>query len=524
MLSFSLYAQNESFNIDFGEGKDDFVAEAVERNDIVYSLTKSVCNNGSEDYTCSYLIAFDSNGNILNQKQIDVDPNHRRRIMQLSGDTLVLASSSLNDTIPCINLKYFDVSTFLEIKNSDFSLEDKVNFYGISSVLPLDNHIVLAGWTQLTDNPDEFPDYCIYLNKENLEIDTILEFPFQKESCIYEYLFTPDGKQLIAYFSLLAPESSKSARRGFIKYDQNRNMTWFYYDTLNFETQHNYEHAAELLNNQNLIYKHKHTPTDFNVIASDNEIVCIDSTGEIIWTNNTLSISPFGRKHILTFEETSNGDILCGGYVLWHFNYPGIELPDPDPDSIPPFPDPSDAYTAPYLVKLNGTTGQKIWEYALIEYDQFGNVATESLSNIFELSNKTLFGAGSYINSTESNQMHQDSWFTILDSEVCTNFEFNCGFEAFLTHIDNDPDDIPNEIIIYPNPFHEFLNIEWKSSLVKSKITLINSQMKSIKSYVIHPHQDLEIMQTMGIPSGTYYLLIEPFDRSKPSIVKLLKF
>ena len=523
LLSNIAYGQEiTSYNLDLGEqSKDDFVAVMDKQNDTIFSLSTRYCNEGGIYHVCSELISLDRNGNILNSRSlIQTQVNHRRKALDVSGDTIYIASAVSISNQNFIRVLLLNTTTFEVINEKNFSTGDNVNFYEVSSILSLDKEIAVSCWAQNSDNPNNFPDYCLILDKSTFSINQTLNYPYDKESCIYEYLFTPNGKDLVVYFSLLVRDPNISAKRGFIRYKENKEVDFHYLDSLNNETQHNYTHAALLLKNNNMVYKHKHDPTDLTVIPSDNEIVCIDTYGSILWKNNTLSISPFGEKHILSISEANNGDVICSGFVYWQFNYPGINLPNPD--SIPPFPDTLELYVAPYILRLDGDNGEKIWEYSLIEFDQNERVSAESLSELFEISDNTLFGGGTYRSHITRDSFMWNSWFVHLPEDGCADSNYDCEFESFITGIDNLYQN-SYEIFPFPNPFSQQFTISRGNISGNLKALLFDHSMSLVKILDFNKNDEKLIFNTENLPQGIYYLFLYNYQNQLKATSKLIK-
>jgi hypothetical protein len=215
----------------------------------------------------------------------------------------------------------------------------------------------------------------------------------------------------------------------------------------------------------------------------------LDSAGEILWRFNNPGFSPYGEKRVNSISEANNGDILLCGSMDWRVGLgPGLfefNWLDTIPDPTHPHPDSLGAlFRAPYIARLDGETGEMLWQYALMDIDSTTESFACSLSEFYEMEDGSYTGLGRYcIPDTLNNGDDADSWVVRLPPEICFSGEMECGLENYLvtSTIAFIPIEDSQEKLysIYPNPARDklFLNPLTKEKASYVQITNIEGKI-----------------------------------------------
>jgi hypothetical protein len=462
------------------------------QNDTIYYVTFNVCNLVGQSWDeCNTIGMMDKEGNIIQEslvKDLSIIERTTKPWTITNSKILFLDGKGSFDN-PEIEIKQFDRYTLDSIATNTFSLGDSIDFIFGSAIISYHNKFICTGWSRLS-NTDIWPDYIIWIDSSTMQIDTILEYPFVKKSVEPQFLFIDSDNLLTMYWSGIEVANNGFGGRGFMKIDTNMNIVSNYIDSIDLGTQHSYPHAAYQMSNGNMVYKQQYDGAEqvFPIQwASDFEILCIDKTGDIQWRFNNPGWSAYGlgEKEIANITETKEGDLLACGYTRWHSNFPTLYEVNILEDTFPTFPDIDTIglYNAPYILKLDGQTGELLWQYAILEYDEYGNTLPFVMRQVHELSDGSIIGTGwSRIYDENGTYLKDNAWVIRLPSDGCMEPEnMECGFENYVPTSIHGPilvnlsDDKP--FIIFPNPSMGIYNIIDKRTnrdLVNYVITDLN--------------------------------------------------
>lgn len=493
-------------------------------NDTLYYVTFNVCNYDGETWNeCNTIGMMDMYGSIIKEKTYhDLSIIEQGRIpWTVIKDQLIVIDGKGSFENPKIEVKQFDKFNLDSISTTSFSMDDTIDFIFGSSILEFNEFYVCSGWTRLTGT-DDWPDFLLFIDTSSMQVDTILEYPFQKESVIPEFLFVDPDSLLTVYWSGIGVDNggnSNSGGRGFMKIDKDLKVVSNYIDTIDTDTKHQYPHAAYQLSNGNMVYKQQYDgeeqvyPISW---LSDFEIINIDKTGNVIWRFNRPGWSPYGygEKEITHIAETSEGDILACGYTRWHTKWYTLHefnliedtiIPPPDIDTI-------GLYYAPYILKLDGETGELLWQYSIIELDEYGNNLPYVMRQIHELSDGSLIGTGwSRIFDENGIATKDNSWVIRLPADGCiSNDDMECGFENYVPTSTEEPIlidmNVEKPFIFYPNPSNGAYNVldqRKRKEKVKFIVTDYNGKVLNKDQNVSLDRLDLSAYQ-----SSIFYISI----------------
>jgi len=446
-------------------------------NDTLYYVTFNVCDFDGQSWNeCNTLGMMDAEGTIINEKLVDnlsiLEGGNIPWIIE--DDKIILLDGKGIWDKPTMDIKIYDRYSLDSIATYTYMVRDSIDFNFGSGIESFGDFYVMSGWCRITDT-DTWPDFMVWIDKQTMEIDSIMEYPFAKESVIPEFLFLDGDSALSVYFSGIDIRGNSNSR-GFMTYNEDKEMTFFYLDTIDYRTSHRYTHTATIKKNGDKIYKQEYDaneqswPITWN---SDFDILCIDSGGEIKWRFNnpgwsytaTVELQFTGSKDVYNVSVTEDGDILACGTTFWHSNYPTIFEYNWLEDTLPPFPDSLHTYEAPYILKLDGDTGELLWQYSIIDYDEYGNIGPYALRQLHELSDGSIIGTGwSQTYDENGNHIKDDSWVIRLPSDGCVeDGNMECGFENYIATSTDDlvlvnmKNDKP--FVFYPNPSNGLYNI-----------------------------------------------------------------
>ncbi|HLF62904.1 MAG TPA: T9SS type A sorting domain-containing protein [Saprospiraceae bacterium] len=515
----------EYFSKRFDAGETNFynrIRVAIVENDTLYYSAFNVCNYSDTTATdCATIGVMDKDGNVIAERQFEwLNPIGSTKPICIDGDRLLITAGQGWYDESIINLLILDKYTLDSIGRFTYDIGQDVQFYGASGVMAYGGHYIITGWSRLADE-DDWPDWMLWIDKNTMELDTILEYPFSKKSVVYKYMYVDGDGMLTVYFAGLdLRDVAFGNSRGFIKYDTAMNVVFTYLDTIDNATGLNYEHAGLLQANGNMVYKQEFVDQDpWLSNAAEFEVLCADPTGDLLWRFNNPGFSSYSRRWVYSLSETRDGDILGCGEIWGHFYPPYYYELDPFdsiPDPVYDPPEESDNYFAPYIFKLDGATGELIWQYALVEMDEYWHSGPLYLSEIYELSDGSLMGGGGYaIRNADGQFQSYDSWVVRLPPDGCLytgSDTMECGFESWLTGTEDIIlIDISEEkaFLLFPNPVTEKIQIKVLSrqhDLFQVHIRSLDGKLLSVQA------PDSNDIDLNGMPDGV--LLVELLDKT----------
>jgi hypothetical protein len=259
--------------------------------------------------------------------------------------------------------------------------------------------------------------------------------------------------------------------------------------------------------------------------GSDFDVIAINMDGEIEWRFNKPGWSPYGigEKNILNMTETKNGDILACGYTRWHSNY--LTLYDfnalEDTIPLPPDHDTIGLYYAPYMLKLDGDTGELLWQYSILEYDEYGNTLPYVMRQIHELSDGSIIGTGwSRIYNENGSYLKDNAWAVRLPPDGCIEKDnMECGFENYIPTSVNEPILVnmsrEKAFIFYPNPSNGMYHVlDQRIEPKKINYTVVDANGKVII------HQENVSLNTVDLTAYDAKLFFMKIFNNKGEIIQ----
>ncbi len=516
LIGFNLNSQSYfSKNIDIGtKNIQDFVISMSEFNDTIYFTSFDVINITDTSFQrCMQLCNMNLEGEILNCKLFDwIDLNIFYESM-LINDSLILVFNGTccyGDAKAKVILFSRKTLDTIGVYEYDLPFED-IGLIAETDIVETKKFYILSGWKVPTDiKTGDFPEFLMWIDKETMLIDTIIRLPIKAKASLFEELFVDKDDNLTAYYLSSRIEGDGNFNsRGFIKYNKDKEVIFTYRDSIEISTgiRNTLGSNALVLKSGNMVNTQKYIDPNpiFPDHGSDYDMVCTNDKGETVWRYNTPGHSPFGRKIISNMSETKDGDILGCGSLRW---FKGMK----EDDYSQPMPNNEDEYNAPYIIKIDGKTGEEIWEYALIEYDAYGHQGPGSLKEFFELSDGSLFGGGSYLPKDSvtgfNNVMDvENSWFIRLPADGCHK-DLGCEFENYTTssHEINLIDISENRLFkVFPNPTEGMLKIETDNDVTNVDIVVYSTTGQKVyqNSGDISDNKEINLSE---LTSGTYIL------------------
>lgn len=501
-------------NLDIGEEHyNDIGYGLLDLNDTIYFCAFNPTFYEDGTYVESSIICKAlPNGDLIDlKKYVWLDPDSFT-IFEQEKSEIIVADGIGRGAEPLVRIFKFDKETLDSISVHDYHIQDSMVFLAVTSLNITSKYYILSCYGKTKEDIElNFPEYLLWVDKETMELDTILHHPNSEQSILYTHGFVDKEDHYVVYYHVL---SHINSTRGFMKYNNNKEIIFHYQDTLDKRTDFQYPHAAVQLQNGDLVYKQDYEPitnppylhrSDFDVIRVDGE------TGEIVWRFNTPgTLQPYGYKSISHLTTTDEGDIIGCGEMSWHFGLEEDGGPLPEPPTSP-------RHDMPYIIKIDGETGEEVWEYGLITFDEYGNVNPRALLDIEELSDGSLLGVGYYEHfDSNGDRTEMVTWIVRLPSDgcpqdsTCTLLNFLSSNEEvhFVSMNNYEPYDI------FPNPSHgvfTVLNKEFNAQDVTLLVRGINGDLLYNQNVNLTDYHSIDITSK---PSGVY--IFEIWENDKP--------
>ena len=476
----SILSAQEYFAQDWDSGETadkNFILSSQLYNDSIYYLSFNVCYLSDEIWEeCITLGVMDNKGNVIQERNLDwVSALGDNKPIHISDSEIIIAGRTQDLLDPKIQLTIIDKNNWENYKVFHYDIGVDVEYYFSYSVIAYFDYYIVSGGTELK-KVNLQPDWTLWIDKNTFEIDTITEYPFMNRISRMEFLYVDENNLLTCYYAgsgqRFYPSGNLANSRGFIKYNDQKEVVFHYLDTLDGNTGLNYVHTGLLLENQNMVYKQAHFNDEPFGIGNDPdyEVICINPDGETLWRFKNPGFSVYGEKRVNSISEASNGDVLLCGSMDWRVGLgPGLfetNWLDTIPDPTHPHPDSlGELFLAPYIARLDGETGEMLWQYALMDIDSTAESFACYLSEFYEMEDGSYTGLGTYcIPDTLNNGDDTDSWVVRLPPEICFSGEMECGLENYLTtstmSILPIEDTQEKSYLVYPNPTSDELFIE----------------------------------------------------------------
>jgi len=470
----------EYFAQDWDSGSTEFknfILSSHLHNDTLYYISFNACDvNGFEFRECNTLGIMDNKGEIIQERNLDwLSTVAGNKPMNITDTEIIIAGRTQDSQDPKIQLTIIDKNNWGNYSVNLYDINQGAQKYFSHAVITYSDFYIVSGTSVLEDG-NVLEDWMIWIDRNTLEIDTITEYPFMKRNTVMEFLYIDNNNLLTCYYSgsgqRFYPSGNLANSRGFMKYNDQKEVVFHYLDTLDGNTGLNYTHTGLLLDNQNMVYKQAHFNDEPFGIGNDPdyEVICINPDGETLWRFKNPGFSVYGEKRVNSISEASNGDVLLCGSMDWRVGLgPGLfetNWLDTIPDPTHPHPDSlGELFLAPYIARLDGETGEMLWQYALMDIDSTAESFACYLSEFYEMEDGSYTGLGTYcIPDTLNNGDDTDSWVVRLPPEICFSGEMECGLENYLTtstmSIIPIEDTQEKSYRIYPNPTRDKLFLE----------------------------------------------------------------
>ncbi len=466
-----------------------WVKHSLLDNDTLIYFAENVCNFMDFDNFnyCTTIGRMDKDGNIIKEVTYnDLVLSKRYKPLTIIEDKIYIVSNDEKwGENPKLYILVLDKNSLELIGRYDYTLNLNVGFYQAASIVKFKDYLVVSCLTQLDPNSG-WEDFLLWIDMESMELQHVQEneYPFEAEGVNPRFLYAGEDGLLTAYFNVHRIEYSEdfpnvlNHPKGFFKYNIDREKVFIYLDTIDSSPNTFFPHFGFMMNDGQMVYRQDYNHQGFEIQnGADFEVISINDEGKFNWRFNQVGFSPYGKKLLIRMSETAEGDILGCGNLNWHFNYPNLHEFNYFTDTIPPKPDSIERYNAPFLIKLDGSNGEMLWEYALIEFNEFGFTGPTSCLMIHELSDGSIMGHGIYSVKDEHGHFigRRKSWAFRLDGNPCPSEQPECGFEVYLTDTrDLGFIDLSEEgrFLLYPNPTSG--NVFMKDALDESTSLIIN--------------------------------------------------
>ncbi len=454
-------AQTFSLTYNLAEGSGDFFTDMYLDEDTIYTLAARGCDTTE----CMTVVKFNRDGEILRMHHFPwMDEGDNDAI--LKDDSLVLIVGSQGQYEETV-LNLLILNTQLDsVIHRAFAVPDNLIGLGIRSVESFLGYYVIVGFA-FTPEGKPAPATLFLIEKQSLEVDTILSILNGSEWTTFSQVFVQDSQLIVSY---LVYSGGVFLNRGFLKFDDHLNQI------ASWESEpDSYGLRGEdalLLDDGNMLIEH----------AVDNRwrefrLICVSAEGEEQWIYDDQR-HPFGRKDLYHLAQTRNGDIIGCGEIIWPKDPTDITSPVED-----------GWHEGGYLFRMNSQTGEMIWEHAVVGYDSFWNFAGDFLLDVDELSDGSLIMCGGWTVYHGTEFLGYNSWLVRTDSVGCVVPD--CGFPSFTTTtVDLYQSINTNNIFtVAPNPAENYTLI-----ILNTEINVYDLQ------YSIRTIDDKLIVQSKSLP------------------------
>jgi len=368
------------------------------------------------------------------------------------------------------------------------------------------DHFIATGWIQPDISSTEYASFVMWINRDDLSMDTVYTFPdhvvapyYVVRSNMFYAFSNKEDSELYVFAELIKKDSSELFTRreiGFLKYESREDQEVSYIaDTLATYSYHN----TPFLTSEGLLFYEKEGPFG---PTQKIEFVLKEPDGTVLWHNKEIPINPYGNKTIFHFSETEDGDLIAGGTASWHFEY-GQE----DPDTI-------NQFSSPYLIKLDIETGEILWERYIIDYDEYGQINRGTFLNVIETPEGDLICAGNKLYQDPLfNFFTSDSWLLRLDENGC-HPDYTCTDFSFLSSLEENDYTLlmTSRLDIFPNPSDGPLLVELPVDKKGGLINIRDQHGKLVYTEDLERGVSDYRLDLSSYPAGMYFINYLPRD------------
>ena len=464
-----------------GKGIGDRFSTFTVDGDTIFAMARHLCDSLQQ---CISLVKMNWHGDVYLAKPIDfLDPEYNPIIIE--GDYLYIADGSHDTTRMGYHLYIFDRSFDL-VEQYFYPVEQQLQFISDQGMTLSRDHIYIYGFSFVENG--NWPGQLFIIDRNSMQLDTIIhDYKEPLGFLEYSYLWPETDSSFLVFFSEQAIKAQRiRVDKGLLLMDHKGNYEYKYVE---YDYGLKPEYCIKTRDNG---YVFEVENQDFNGYS---DVRKLSADFSVLWTFTFEPKSRNGNRKIFSLSESGSGDILGAGSSRWYFDY------SRERDNLPELPN----YESAYIVKIDGETGEKIWAYNIIVFDEFGNVVHYALTDFQELPDGSLLGVGgAYIFDEEGRIDDFDSWAVRLDSNGCIIPECG-GYEIFTTGMKEVYKIDDGLYSIAPNPaVDHFRVINQGNPFDELRVRVRSIDGKVVLSKV-YDHTEIYIG---NLPSGIYFVEI----------------
>lgn len=469
------------------DGLTDFPIQVEVYNDTVYALihNKRIINGQSRSTTG--LMMYDSELNLLEVQNYDwIKAPLIYTSMRIIEDQIVIAHGETTSDAKQ-HLTFIDKNNLDSLKHIEIHVQDSLVQVTNESFHKVNNQFVVN--CRLRDIHENWYFKSFFIDDLTFQVDTILPRPPNKKYYDVSEVFVTEDMFI---FDVSHEDSfSIQSQRKFILYDFDKNVIKEVNDSDDLESDGNSINNSIRLKNGLIVF----TDNPHSV----GSVRCLEFDQGEVWRMN-FEHRPFWSLNTDRLIESTDGNVIVAGSYYQHFVNQNIFW-----ENLNPIYSTFTTFETPYLIKLDSETGEVIWDYSYVDFDEYGYVPLRSFTDVCQLSDGTLVAVGIFRNHNDS-QNHldydTDSFILTLDENGCYVDSEVCEFNQFL---DENPisnvKEINGEPIvnIYPNPTSGEVTIELPE-VMSGRLTV-----RDINGHIVI-NQDLEYTEEVQLDLSTYHL------------------
>ena len=479
LLSWSLFSQNFSYTFDqIPESNESGKGMFVSEESAIYVNAGMVCQELTQ--SCSMTYKFDNNGNLLWNTLIDTINSLNWETIQVENDSIYIGmanfTASPNDYL---SQAVFEDNTgeILRIFNSQYDSPEEITLSPFGQLI-IDDKIYAfgSGWNHIESFNS--PGYIHVMDKEGNYLHH-LEYRQDNFNSIFQLM---EGPSEDLYFLCASGNSLGLDNFWLVSWNPITDETEV---VVHLPFQSFVRPFYTILSEQFVMTKHEY---DFaGALPPHFALEGYSHTGDLQWLfvyERGFFSDDIGSYDILEITTCANDDFLISG-----------EYDDGESNEFG------------FILRFNNL-GELLWERRYKAYDDFGGLRDCSLSALREMPDGSIVAIGSMQQVSEFGA-EEDFWILKVDENGCYREGEECDDLTVSQWITSTEDKYSEEeVIVFPNPVKDKLNIEAETLISNTTIYTIDGRLLSTQ---YHQSGDISI-QIDDLPSGIYYLEIKTND------------
>ncbi len=457
LLSSLVVAQEGVFFLEdvTGRGREDLAFEIEMVNDTTYTFVRMAEDLEEPSKVVTRVYMFDENQSLVDSAEYDwILTNREGDKMKVYGDSLLFISTDRSYS-PFFQVSIVDRRTLDSLDHLIFTPpQDSIRGFALRSFCKFQNKVLVSGQTHFENDSVGVDLYVVNLETRN--IDTIKHLGLWRQLISdegvdylrYSEMEAIDNKEFAVLFQQIVP--GEFSNSGILVYDQYLAVRDSFIDpndtggVLSFS-------LLELMPDSSYIY---YDP-DASWLDDPGDLRKMDKSGNIVWKIET------DIKDLHGITQTTDGHVLVVGTAglwgangdLWH--------------NLNPYYDPWGPKDFATVAKINSETGEKMWEYKYVDFNDDGFITTVKFMEVEQLSDGSIIVSGFFNDWTDIGEALPEFEVNTVMMKIPENGCFDpsgeCGEFQFLDENPVSVFDIPDALplSIHPNPTIGFIAIEF---------------------------------------------------------------